>query len=250
MPDFGMLRRTGLVSILLSMTVSAAQSPTSPDLPASGDDQGASGGLRASDAERDEAAGELGEHFAAGRLSHDTFLHRMNTALRARHRADLPPLFADLPPRQRPRGWLSAGWEGAGAMVSRVLGAVPSALGALPPGFSRGMPPPGPGRRLTSGFPAAPGSQPPALLPFPRGSQATFTIGRDRECDLTIDDLTVSRIHAELERTADGWMLADLGSTNGTRVNGWRVRDAVRVRAGDLVRFGESEFALADTEGQ
>jgi Domain of unknown function (DUF1707)/FHA domain len=218
------------------MAVSAAQSPTSPDLPVSGDDQGDRAGLRASDAERDEAAGELGEHFAAGRLSHDTFLHRMNTALRARHRADLPPLFADLPPRQRPRGWLSAGWEEAGAMVSRVLGAVPSAL------------PPGLGRRLTSGFPAAPGSRPPALLPFPGGAQATFTIGRDRECDLAIDDLTVSRIHAELERTADGWMLADLGSTNGTRVNGWRVRDAVRVRAGDLVRFGESEFALADTD--
>jgi FHA domain-containing protein/uncharacterized protein DUF1707 len=222
------------------MAVSAAQSPTSPDLPASGD-EGARAGLRASDAERDEAAGELGEHFAAGRLSHDTFLYRMNTALRARHRADLPPLFADLPPRQRPRGWLSAGWEGAGAMVSRVLG-------VMPPGLGRGMPPPDAERRLTSGFPAAPGSRPPALLPFPRGAQATFTIGRDRECDLAIDDLTVSRIHAELERTADGWMLADLGSTNGTRVNGWRVRDAVRVRAGDLVRFGESEFALADTE--
>ncbi|HEX6448330.1 MAG TPA: DUF1707 and FHA domain-containing protein [Trebonia sp.] len=230
------------------MAVSEAQSPTSPDLPASGD-KGSHAGLRASDAERDEAAGELGEHFAAGRLSHDTFLYRMNTALRARHRADLPPLFADLPPRQRPRGFLSAGWEGAGAMVSRVLNAVPSALSALPSGLGLGMPPPGPGRRLTSGFPAAPGSRPSVmLLPFPRGAQATFTIGRDRECDLAIDDLTVSRIHAELERTADGWMLVDRGSTNGTRINGWRVRDAVRVRAGDLVRFGESEFALADAE--
>jgi hypothetical protein len=244
------------------MVVSAAESPTSPDTPVPDDNQGGCAGLRASDAERDEAAGELGEHFAAGRLSHDTFLHRMNTAMRARHRSDLPPLFADLPPRERPRGWLSAGWEGAGAMVSRVLGALPSALG-------RGTPPPGPDRRLTSGFPAAPGSPAglgahpvpgpraprasrpaPPPLPFPRGAGTSFTIGRDRECDLAIDDMTVSRLHARLERTSGGWQLTDLGSTNGTRVNGWRLRGAVLVRAGDLLRFGETEYTLAGPEDQ
>jgi FHA domain-containing protein/uncharacterized protein DUF1707 len=218
------------------MTLSAAESPTSPDAPVvPGDDPGGSAGLRASDAERDEAAGELGEHFAAGRLSHDTFLRRMNTALRARQRSDLPPLFADLPPRKRPRGWLPVGWEGAGAMVSRVLGSLP----ALP----------GPPPRPTSGFPAAPDRAAPSPLPFPRGAATSFTIGRDRQCDLAIDDLTVSRRHALLERADGGWLLSDLGSTNGTRVNGWRVRDAVQVRAGDLVRFGEAEYSLTSQTG-
>jgi pSer/pThr/pTyr-binding forkhead associated (FHA) protein len=90
----------------------------------------------------------------------------------------------------------------------------------------------------------------PPPLPFPRGAGTIFTIGRDRECDLAIDDMTVSRLHARLERTSGGWRLTDLGSTNGTRVNGWRLRDAVLVRAGDLVRFGETEYTLAGPEDQ
>jgi pSer/pThr/pTyr-binding forkhead associated (FHA) protein len=87
------------------------------------------------------------------------------------------------------------------------------------------------------------------VLPFPRGSATTFSIGRDRGCDLAVDDLSVSRVHARLERTRDGWVLTDLGSTNGTRVNGWLVRDRVNVRPGDLVRFGETEYLLAAGTG-
>ena len=56
--------------------------------------------------------------------------------------------------------------------------------------------------------------------------------------------MTVSRLHAQLERTADGWLLSDLESTNGTRVNGWRVRGKVPVRAGDLVSFGNLEVVF------
>ncbi|MGH3170725.1 MAG: FHA domain-containing protein, partial [Trebonia sp.] len=47
----------------------------------------------------------------------------------------------------------------------------------------------------------------------------------------------------------DGWVLTDLGSTNGTRVNGWLVRDRVTVQAGDLVRFGETEYTFSDGAG-
>jgi hypothetical protein len=222
--------------------------------------------MRASDAERDQAVGELREHFAAGRLSHDTFMYRMNTALGARNRSDLPPLLADLPGRQGPLGWLSGGW--AGSLVHRVLGALSGQgrAGQGQPGQGqRGdggvSVVPSPRRGLTTGFPAAPadplvvgpapggrGMPAPIALPFPRGTQAMFTIGRDRGCDLAIDDLTVSRVHARLQRADGGWRLFDLGSTNGTRVNGWRVRGGVEVRAGDLVRFGDAEYALADTE--
>ena len=53
--------------------------------------------------------------------------------------------------------------------------------------------------------------------------------------------MTVSRRHAQLERTKDGWLITDLESTNGTRVNGWRVRGKVPVRAGDVVSFGNLE---------
>jgi hypothetical protein len=208
--------------------------------------------MRASDEERDQAVGELREHFASGRLSQDTFLGRMNTAMEARHQADLPPLFADLPAR-RPRGWLSAGW--AGSVVYRLLGALPGAQPDRTQGES--SPRPAPARGLTGALQPVSGERdprlhgqgrplpPPAWLPFPRGTAMTFTIGRDRQCDLAIDDLTVSRQHARLDRTEAGdWLLFDLGSRNGTRVNGWRVRDPVEVRTGDLIHFGDAVYIL------
>jgi hypothetical protein len=106
-----------------------------------------------------------------------------------------------------------------------------------------------PVRIMTTGMRAAdPGRRAPLALTFPRGSGNQFSIGRDASCDLAIADATVSRRHAQLERTTDGWLITDLESTNGTRVNGWRVRGKVPVRAGDLVSFGnlETVFARAD----
>jgi hypothetical protein len=228
-------------------------------------------GTRASDAERDAAVGELREHFAAGRMSHDTFLYRMNSALGARRQSDLPPLFADLPARERrrgllPAGWLSPGW--AGSVLNRVLGGLPGrAQGPAASGPAPGSPP-APVRGVTRWFPGTPGAPGPrspadapgprrpadapgpryaGVLPFPRGAAMGFSIGRDPLCDLAIDDITVSRVHARLTRTADGWLLGDSGSTNGTRVNGWLVRGPVDVRAGDLVRFGDVEYTLAES---
>ena len=83
-----------------------------------------------------------------------------------------------------------------------------------------------------------------------RGAGDSFTVGRSAECDLAIADMTVSRVHATLERTADGWLLTDLSSTNGTRVNGWRARGRVPVTAGDVVSFGNAQYSLraADRE--
>ena len=63
------------------------------------------GGVRASDAERDQAIGELRDRFVEGRLSQETFLYRMDAALRAKDHGDLAGLFADLPRTARyPRG--------------------------------------------------------------------------------------------------------------------------------------------------
>jgi pSer/pThr/pTyr-binding forkhead associated (FHA) protein len=63
---------------------------------------------------------------------------------------------------------------------------------------------------------------------------------------MTLADGTVSRWHASLQRCPDGWLLADLGSTNGTRLNGWRVTSPSPVRAGDLVTCGDATLVLPD----
>jgi pSer/pThr/pTyr-binding forkhead associated (FHA) protein len=81
---------------------------------------------------------------------------------------------------------------------------------------------------------------------FPPGSGTSFTIGRTQDCDLRIADLSVSRRHAQLDRGEDGWLLSDLGSHNGTRVNGWLVREPVPVRPGDLLQFGSAVFVIRD----
>ena len=103
---------------------------------------------------------------------------------------------------------------------------------------------------VTTGLRAAADVTRPRPLEFPRGSGDRFSIGRDASCDLAIADMTVSRRHATLERTQDGWLLTDLESTNGTRVNGWRVRGKVKVTSGDLVSFGNAEYSMSPVAGR
>lgn len=227
------------------MGASAAGTPTQPDAPS----PAPAGGMRASDAERDEVVARLREEFAAGRLSHDTFMYRMNAVLQARHQADLPPLLADLPAERRRPGFAGS----LSALVTRLRAAQLPApqLRAirLPVARPRLRQRPLRARRARPVDPwMAEPRRPLALLEFPRGVGDSFSIGRSSGCDLAIADLTVSRTHARLDRTPDGWLLTDLGSTNGTRVNGWRVRGEVRVRPGDLVSFGDAEYSLCVAE--
>jgi pSer/pThr/pTyr-binding forkhead associated (FHA) protein len=51
-------------------------------------------------------------------------------------------------------------------------------------------------------------------------------------------------MHALLVRREDGWVLSDLGSHNGTRLNGWLVREPVQMRPGDRVEFGSMAFII------
>jgi hypothetical protein len=207
------------------------------------------GSVRASDADRAEAVDALREEFAAGRLSHQTFLFRMNAAMEARHVQDLPPLLADLPPAPPAR-------TGVLGRVQRTLrrwtGRQADLDGTVDPASAASSQ--GAARRMTSALrlPPAAASRPgvpPSPLPFPRTNEGFYTIGRDPRNDLSIEDMSVSRIHARLERSPSGWLLKDLSSTNGTRVNGWRVRGQVAVRAGDVVRFGDIEFVLTEDTG-
>ncbi len=67
---------------------------------------------------------------------------------------------------------------------------------------------------------------------------ASTVIGRDEaSADLVLNDTNVSRRHADLKRDASGWHIEDLGSTNGTRVNGLRV-DKADLHSGDTISVG------------
>jgi hypothetical protein len=68
-------------------------------------------------------------------------------------------------------------------------------------------------------------------------SGSRVTIGRSRDCDVTLDDANVSRRHAELRREGAAWVVADLGSTNGVKVNGHRVHERP-LQPGDEIVLG------------
>jgi len=69
-------------------------------------------------------------------------------------------------------------------------------------------------------------------------------VGRADDNDLVLADPEVSRHHARLERDGQGWRAIDLGSTNGTWVNGVRL-DAATIAAGDEVAFGSIRYTVA-----
>jgi len=77
----------------------------------------------------------------------------------------------------------------------------------------------------------------------------TIVIGRGKECDVVLDFPMVSLRHASIEHFDGGWIVRDLGSTNGTFVGGHRITDAVEVRAGDVVGLGSYRLTLA-TDGR
>ena len=78
----------------------------------------------------------------------------------------------------------------------------------------------------------------------------TFMIGRKPECDFCIPDNTVSRKHARIEVGPEGdrYVLTDLGSHNGTMVNGQRIAEPVEITRGDLIMFGQTEFRIASSD--
>jgi DNA-binding NtrC family response regulator/pSer/pThr/pTyr-binding forkhead associated (FHA) protein len=69
------------------------------------------------------------------------------------------------------------------------------------------------------------------------------SIGKDEENQVVLDDRFVSSFHARIARTGRGFWLRDLGSTNGTFVNGARVREG-EMEPGAVVRVGETEIVL------
>ena len=108
---------------------------------------------------------------------------------------------------------------------------------------------PGVGTGIRSGLPAGA-----AVLVVHRGPgegtefvldprTSVVSIGRAEESDIFLDDVTVSRRHAEVRRGAAGWSIQDAGSLNGTYVNRRRVEDRT-LSPGDEVQIGKFRFAF------
>lgn len=70
--------------------------------------------------------------------------------------------------------------------------------------------------------------------------KSEITIGRDPSNDLVIADAEVSRKHARLIWQSGGYLLEDLGSTNGTFINGQRLLGPHLMRAGEVIQLGEN----------
>ncbi len=73
-------------------------------------------------------------------------------------------------------------------------------------------------------------------------------VGRSRFCDIRLQEDTVSRLHAAFTRGEQGVMLEDLGSSNGTFVNGEPVVGTRRLAVGDVVRFGAVRGTIEDSD--
>jgi hypothetical protein len=167
--------------------------------------------MRASDHRRETTVAALRERALDGCLSLDTFAGRVDAAYHAKTVEELDDIVADLP---QPGGWLR-----------RVRETV---------------------QRAVAGIGHRPQGEPPALeieVRLPPSTDAV-TVGRSRECDVVVGEETVSRFHAELRhREGHTWVVRDLDSTNGTWLNGARVREAPVVR-GDVLWLGGLRMEL------
>ena len=92
--------------------------------------------------------------------------------------------------------------------------------------------------RLVEQAPRAEGAQDVAI------EQPEFLIGRAVGCDLRLPLSAVSRHHCLLRIDRGEATLTDLGSSNGTHVNGQRVTGTIRLRPGDRLRIGSSLFIV------
>ncbi|MFJ9624598.1 DUF1707 and FHA domain-containing protein [Streptomyces sp. NPDC101181] len=170
---------------------------------------------RLSDAQRDRAVSVLREGAAQGKLSHDTFMRRMELALVARRPEELAALTGDL----------ESGTSRWSQGLVRAVGGISAFPGRLRRAWQT--------ERLPRLLLPAPGPHP-------------LLVGRDPANGLRLNHETVSRLHAELTARNGRWVLRDLGSTNGTWVNGQRLVGSLPVRDGDQVSFGRMSFRLTD----
>jgi hypothetical protein len=95
-------------------------------------------------------------------------------------------------------------------------------------------------------FREGPGGAGAGSIVLPTGERFTLaehpiSIGRRPECNIVLADPNVSRTHAEIRAQGDGFLLTDLGSTNGTKINGVRVEQRL-LADGDELTFGNTRL--------
>jgi len=166
------------------------------------------GTRRVTDAERDSVVRVLGEAVSDGRLSHDTFLTRLDAALLSKDEGALASVVEDLVRRsvQRPRQVRA--------------------------------------RRRWLQRSAPSGRMPLPSLVLPGPSTPFVSLGRSAASDLRVDDPTVSGTHAGLLLFAGSWFVVDRSSTNGTFVNESRVPEVATVHPGDMLGLGSVTYRL------
>jgi FhaA, N-terminal domain/FHA domain len=142
-----------------------------------------------------------------------------------------------------------------GIAVASSEGEAPEPERVVPPVADVPAPPDVPAGQGTMVY--APPAPEPAPAPPPPAAFATLrwaggvhtlagdmtSIGRSGDCDLTLDDPNISRRHAEVRRVGDAFTLVDLGSTNGTEVNGQRIRETSLVD-GDVIGMGTTRLTF------
>src|SRR5512143_1484742 len=71
-----------------------------------------------------------------------------------------------------------------------------------------------------------------------------YVIGRRSDCQIFVPDMRVSRQHARLVRASDGWQLEDLGSNNGTYINGVRLQAATVLKHEDEITIANNKIRV------
>jgi hypothetical protein len=167
--------------------------------------------MRPSLGERERVASRLRGACAEDRLSLDTFSRRLDIAYTARSRDELEWLVADLPE------------------PNTLMRAALTAVTAISRWSSR----------LEQAW------RVPRTQRFTLPTHRETIVGRSRSSGCVLADETVSRTHAVVSYADGTWSVRDLGSTNGTYVNGLRISEETRVRPGDEIAFGGARFVLA-----
>lgn len=80
--------------------------------------------------------------------------------------------------------------------------------------------------------------------------QPSIVVGRDEETDVTIDNPSVSRRHAEIRLADEGWVVEDLGSSNGTYLKGHKISGARSIGLGDEIGFGKFSIIFGKALGE
>ena len=73
----------------------------------------------------------------------------------------------------------------------------------------------------------------------------SVVIGRGNDCDVVVQDMKASKQHCRLTRSGQGFVLEDLGSRNGTLVNGLKITEPVLLKTNSTFQVGDTMFYLS-----